>query len=281
MITTVSITSLNHPDLTPYRTLRQSVEQFRKGMFIAEGTMVVQRLLESTNSIVSVLITPEWLEDYRERLAARPEQITVYVGKKELLNTIVGYNLHQSIMALGKIPAQETLDSVLAQSPPPRLFVAMDGLANAENIGVLVRNCTAFGVQAILVGETSSSPYLRRAVRNSMGTIFKMPVVHCTKLAETLAALQRTYEFKIFAAHPHTDEHSIQRTDFSGNCCLVFGSEGNGVSPEVLSVSDSPVAIPMQRGVDSLNVASASAVFLYEVLRQRISPDKAIPRQGQ
>jgi tRNA G18 (ribose-2'-O)-methylase SpoU len=281
MMTTVSITSLNHPDLTPYRTLRQSVEQFRKGMFIAEGTIVVQRLLESPHTIVSVLITPEWLEDYRERLAARPEQITVYVGEKELLNTIVGYNLHQSIMALGKIPAQETLASVLAQSSSPCLFVAMDGLANAENIGVLVRNCTAFGVQAILASETSSSPYLRRAVRNSMGTVFKMPVVHCTNIVESLTILQRAHQFKIFAAHPHTEEHSIQSTDFSGNCCLVFGSEGNGVSPEVLSVSDSPVAIPMQHGVDSLNVASASAVFLYEVLRQRTSPDKEIPRQEQ
>jgi len=211
MITTVPITSLNHPDLTPYRTLRQSVEQFRKGMFIAEGTIVVQRLLESVHKIVSVLITPEWLEDYREQLSSRPEQITVYVGKKELLNTIVGYNLHQSIMALGKIPAQETIDSVLTQSPSPRLFVAMDGLANAENIGVLVRNCTAFGVQALFVGETSSSPYLRRAVRNSMGTIFKMPVVHCAKLVEMLTTLQRSHQFKIFAAHPHTEEHRFFR----------------------------------------------------------------------
>ncbi len=278
MITTVSITSLNHPDLTPYRTLRQSVEQFRNGMFIAEGTIVVQRLLESAHKIASVLITPEWLEEYREHLTARPEQITVFVGKKELLNTIVGYNLHQSIMALGKIPAQETINSVLTQSLSPRLFVAMDGLANAENIGVLVRNCTAFGVQAILVGETSSSPYLRRAVRNSMGTVFKMPVVHCTNLAETLATLQSSHKFKVFAAHPHTEEHSIQRTDFSGNCCLVFGSEGNGVSPQVLSACDMPVAIPMQSGVDSLNVASASAVFLYEVIRQRTGSVKEIPR---
>ena len=271
MINIVSITSLNHPDLTPYRTLRQSVEQFRKGMFIAEGTMVVQRLLESAHTIVSVLITQEWLEDYQDRLAARPEKITVFVGQKDLLNTIVGYNLHQSIMALGKIPEQETLDSVLQQSSPPRLLVAMDGLANAENIGVLVRNCTAFGVQAILVGETSSSPYLRRAVRNSMGTVFKMPVVHCTKLVETLTALQCSHQFKIFAAHPHTEEHSIHTTDFSGNCCLVFGSEGSGLSPQILAACDVPIAIPMQYGVDSLNVASASAVFLYEVMRQRNS----------
>jgi len=271
MFTTVSITSLNRPDLTPYRTLRQSVEQFRKGMFIAEGILVVQRLLESTHKIISVLTTPEWLEDYREHLAARPEQITIYLGKKELLNTIVGYNLHQSIMALGVIPKQETLDSVFTRSSPPRLFVAIDGLTNAENIGVLVRNCTAFGVQAILVGETSSSPYLRRAVRNSMGNVFKMPVIHCQNLVDTLLMLQRSHQFKVYAAHPHTEEHSIQRTDFSGNCCLVFGSEGNGVSPQILSVCDMPVAIPMQCDVDSLNVASASAVFLYEVMRQRNS----------
>jgi len=280
MFTIVSITSLNHPDLTPYRTLRQSVEQFRKGMFIAEGTIVVQRLLESTYKIVSVLMAPEWLEDYRQYLDARPEHITVFVGEKALLNTIVGYNLHQGIMALGKIPAQETLELVLIQSSSPRLFFAIDGLANAENIGVLVRNCAAFGVQAILVGETSSSPYLRRAVRNSMGTVFKMPVVHCTNLAETLATLQSSHQFKIFAAHPHTEEHSIQRTDFSGNCCLVFGNEGHGVSPQVLSACDRPVAIPMQHGVDSLNVASASAVFLYEVIRQRAIPEKEIPRSG-
>jgi tRNA G18 (ribose-2'-O)-methylase SpoU len=270
MITTISITSLNHPDLIPYRTLRQSVDQYRKGMFIAEGTFVVQRLLESAHEIVSVLITPEWLEDYHGLFAARSEHISVFVGQKALLNTIVGYNLHQSIMALGKIPAQETLELVLIQSSSPRLFVAIDGLANAENIGVLVRNCAAFGVQAILVGETSSSPYLRRAVRNSMGTVFKMPVVHCTNLAETLEALQTSHQFKIFAAHPHTEEHSIQQTDFSGNCCLVFGNEGHGVSPQVLSACDRPVAIPMQHGVDSLNVASASAVFLYEILRQRM-----------
>jgi tRNA G18 (ribose-2'-O)-methylase SpoU len=269
LIKIVPIESLDQSELTPYRTLRQSVEQFRKGMFIAEGTIVVQRLLESEHEIVSVLITPEWLEEWRELLISRSEQITVFVGNKELLNTIVGYNLHQSIMALGRIPKPSTAELVLAKYPPPHLFVAVDGLANAENLGVLVRNCTAFGVQAVLVGETSSSPYLRRAVRNSMGTVFKMPVVYCKSLVETLGLLKNEHQFNIFAAHPHTEEHSIQRTDFSGNCCLVFGSEGNGVTPQVLDVCNIQVAIPMQRGVDSLNVASASAVFLYELTRQR------------
>jgi tRNA G18 (ribose-2'-O)-methylase SpoU len=253
----------------PYRTLRQSVEQFRKGKFIGEGKMVVERLLESTHEILSVLLTPEWLEVYRESLASRPEQITLFVGQKDLLDTIVGYNLHQGIMALGKIPVQATLDQVFMRSHAPYLFVAVDGVANAENLGVLVRNCAAFGVQTILVGETSSSPYLRRAVRNSMGTVFKIPVIHCRNLIETLAEIRRSHNFKIIGAHPRQDGSELQRLDFSGNCCIVFGSEADGISPEVLSVCDCTSAIPMQRGVDSLNVASASAVFLYEVMRQR------------
>jgi tRNA G18 (ribose-2'-O)-methylase SpoU len=263
--------------LAPYRTLRQSVEQFHQGKFVGEGKIVVRRLLESTYEILSVLMTSEWLEEYRELLVARPEKITVFLGRKELLNTIVGYNLHQSIMALGKIPTQATLDSVLIQSSPPCLFVAVDGLANSENLGVLVRNCVAFGVQTILVGETSSSPYLRRAVRNSMGTVFKIPIVHCKNLVETLTMLRHSHKFKIIAAHPHAAEHNIQSMDFTGHCCVVFGSEGDGISPCVLSVCDVASAIPMQLGVDSVNVASASAVFLYEVMRQR---NKASPQQA-
>jgi tRNA G18 (ribose-2'-O)-methylase SpoU len=269
LITLIPIKSLEYPELLPYRTLRQSVEQFRQGKFIGEGRIVVKRLLESNHEIISVLMTSEWLEEYREYLIARPEQITVFLGQKELLNTIVGYNLHQSIMALGKIPGQATLDSVLLQSSTPRLFVAVDGLANSENLGVLVRNCAAFGVQTILVGETSSSPYLRRAVRNSMGTVFKIPIVHCKNLAETLTMLRNSHKFKIVAAHPHAEGHNIQSMDFTGHCCIVFGSEGDGISLQVLSACDIITAIPMQLEVDSLNVASASAVFLYEVMRQR------------
>ena len=269
MTISIPITSVEHPALMPYRTLRQTVEHFRQGIFVAEGEKVVQRLLETKLEILSILITPEWLSYYQSALEERQEKISVFVAEKDLLETIVGFNLHQGIMALGKMPVQKNLGSLIAKSQTPRLLVAIDGLANSENIGVLVRNCTAFGVQTILVGETSSSPYLRRAVRNSMGTVFKIPVVHCENLAETLTVLRNIHQFKIFAAHPHTEEHSIQHIDFSVDCCIVFGSEGSGISQQVLSACDTAVAIPMKPGVDSLNVASASAVFLYEVMRQR------------
>jgi len=122
------------------------------------------------------------------------------------------------------------------------------------------------------VGETSSSPFLRRAVRNSMGAIFQLPVVELGKgnaetLAETLRALSKC-GIRCIAAHPH-GEKFLTETDFAKDCCLVFGSEGLGISKEVLESCDEAVAIPMPKKVDSLNVGAAAAVFLYEVNRQR------------
>jgi tRNA G18 (ribose-2'-O)-methylase SpoU len=131
-----------------------------------------------------------------------------------------------------------------------------------------VRNCAAFGVQALLVSRSSSSPFLRRAVRNSMGAIFRLPVVERLDLAETLREL-RTRGVRCIAAHPHLDTHTLWQADFSSDCCVVFGSEGYGISADVLSGCDTCVAIPMHSGVDSLNVGHAAGVFFYEASRQR------------
>jgi tRNA G18 (ribose-2'-O)-methylase SpoU len=141
-------------------------------------------------------------------------------------------------------------------------------LSSAENVGLLVRNSVAFGATALLVGETSASPYLRRAVRNSMGTVFQLPVLECTNLLATLRQMQRL-GIRCVAAHPHTNQLALPDADFRRDVCLVFGAEGNGISPAVLAACDEAVAIPMAAGVDSLNVASAAAVFLYEAWRQQ------------
>jgi TrmH family RNA methyltransferase len=166
------------------------------------------------------------------------------------------------------------LKTILAESPAPKLFAAVDGLTSAENIGLLVRNCAAFGAQALIVGETSSSPFLRRAVRNSMGTIFQLSVVELNpessskNLAEALRELA-SHGVRCIAAHPHTEKKILSQANFTKDCCIVFGSEGNGLSPQVLAACDEAVAVPMADGVDSLNVGAAAAVFLYEAARQR------------
>lgn len=265
----IPVADLHEEGLQPYRTLRRPVDHQRKGIFVAEGEKVVQRLLESAIPVHSALMTPEWLDVYRAKLESACPEIVVYLAEKPVLESIVGFHLHQGIMAVAGIPAPMALSDALAGTLPPRLFVAIDGLTNAENIGVLVRNCAAFGVDALIVGETSSSPYLRRAVRNSMGALFNLPVVHVSNLVQTLLDLRKLHSTRVLAAHPHSEYRTLAQTSFRGNCCIVVGSEGEGIAPAVLEACDEHFAIPMKKGVDSLNVASATAVVLYEVSRQR------------
>ena len=269
MIITSSVTDLDLPDLQPYRTLRQSVAQFRRGLFVAEGEKVVRRLIDSPLLIVSVLLTPEWLKTLQPALEKRSEHIATFVAARALLEQIVGFHLHQGIMAVGRVPAALRVTDLL-DFPAPRLYVALDGLTNSENVGVLVRNCAAFGTQALLAGETCSSPYLRRAVRNSMGAVFNLPVLHSQHLTDDLRTLGEN-GFRVIAAHPHAEGRMLSEVDCRGDVCVVFGSEGAGISRGVLAVCHDAVAVPMQHGVDSLNVASAAAVFLYEIDRQRRS----------
>ena len=268
-MTIVPVLSLDDPDLHPYKTLRRPLEHQRNGIFVAEGEKVVRKLLESTLDVLTVLLTPEWLGVYRPLLEKRGGNFRVFVAHRQLVEAIVGFHFHQGVMAVARIPHSRTLSQAVMQSKRPALFVAVEGLMNAENLGVLVRNCAAFDTDALLVGETSSSPYLRRAVRNSMGTIFTLPVVHPANLVEAIGDLKSNHSMRVVAAHPHAEQTMLHQAFLSVDCCIVFGCEGVGISAAVLAACDELVAIPMQEGVDSLNVGSASAVFLYEVQRQR------------
>ncbi len=270
MFTVHRIDSLDLPELAPYRTLRRPAEHQAQGIFVAEGDKVVHRLLASSLPIVSVLIPEHRWSEYEPGLKRSGEHFLAYVAPKVVVEQLVGFHMFQGVMAVAKIPPPVTLDELLERTPSPRLFAAADGLMNAENTGALVRNCVAFGAQALLVGETCASPFLRRAVRNSMGTVFQLPVVPTPSLVAAIQHLQR-HGMRCLAAHPHTEQHQLWQEEFAGDCCIVLGSEGVGLSAPVRQACDAAVVIPMQSGVDSLNVASASAVFLYEACRQRRS----------
>ncbi len=263
------VQTLEHPPLQPYRTLRRPADHEKQGIFVAEGEKVVRRLLESPLAIVSVLLTEEWFSRLEAELERRNPP-DIFLAPKKVVETIVGFPLHQGIMAVGKIPVSPDLQALLSSLPQPHLLAAIDGLTNSENLGVLVRNCAAFGVQALLVGETSSSPYLRRAVRNSMGSIFMIPVIHTGNLSKSLVELKDRGIVTI-AAHPHADRELASIGRLSSSCCVVFGSEGDGISANVLAACEYAAAVRMENGVDSLNVGSASAVFFYAVQHARES----------
>lgn len=263
------IETFDAPELAPYRTMRRPKEHHALGIFVAEGDKVVERLLRDPRyGVVSVVLPPDRVEDFTPLLQARPENFDVFVAPKSLLQELIGFHMYQGVLAVGIIPRQPGLEQVIATSPRPLLFVAADELANSENVGALVRNCAAFGVHAIIVGETCASPWLRRSVRSSMGTIFTLPVIESPSLVLTLRGL-REQGIHIVAAHPHTDQRTLTQGQFNGDCCIVMGNEGKGIRPEVLEVCDEAVAIRMPPSVDSLNVTSATSVFLYEASRQR------------
>jgi tRNA G18 (ribose-2'-O)-methylase SpoU len=260
--------TLDPPELEPYRTMKRQQEHRARQIFVAEGEKVVSRLLASPFFVESIILPPNWFEKLRPLLEARKEEVQVYLAERDFLEKLVGFTMYQGLLAVGRVPKTITLEGLLEGSRRPMLFAAAEGIHDALNMGALVRNCAAFGAQGLIVGETSSSPFLRRAVRNSMGAIFTTPILEVGNLAETLMALRKR-GVRCLAAHPHADQRMLPQADFRSDCCVVFGNEGLGLTARVLEACDEPVAVPMQNGVDSLNVGSAGAVFLYEAARQR------------
>ncbi len=268
MVVVKAIDSFDHPSLIPYRTMKMQRDHYSQGIFVAEGEKIVRRLIETDFKIFSVLLPGKWLPEFRRLLEPRKDVVEIFVAEKDVLEQLTGFSMYQGVLAAAKIPESQTIESIVATSRKPRLFVATDGINNSENMGTIVRNCAAFGAQALLISETSSSPYMRRAVRTSMGTIFKLPVVECKCLASTLRLLNKC-GIKSVAAHPHSEKKYIVDVDLTEDVCIVFGSEGLGISSEVLEACSESAEVEMAANIDSLNVGSASAVFLYEVWRQR------------
>nr|WP_295383501.1 RNA methyltransferase [Pseudoxanthomonas sp.] len=269
------ITSLDHPDLQPFRTLRRPEEHRQQGIFVAEGEKVTLRLLHSGLTVRSLMLSEDWFTLHRPAIDAHRDPIDVHVGPKKLLETIVGHDLHQSMMGIGEVPPPATIDGLLRRLPDRAVLVMADGITNAENMGVIVRNCVCFGVDALLVLSSSCDPYLRRSVRNSMGNIFRLPIVYFERgtepdhvPADNFGDGIRTLKdagVRIIGAHPRQESIDLRSLSAHGRVCIVLGAEGHGISQLTLDMCDATTVIPMPAGVDSLNVASASAVLLWEL----------------
>src|SRR5438105_9340289 len=138
------IDSLNRPELAPYRAMRRAAEHERDGIFVAEGEKVVRRLLKTNLKVISVLLTQEWLDILQTSLERRPEEVQAFVAEKKLLESLVGFQLYHGLLTVAEIPQPAALENILRGSEKPHLIIALDGLTNSENLGVVVRNCAAF-----------------------------------------------------------------------------------------------------------------------------------------
>jgi tRNA G18 (ribose-2'-O)-methylase SpoU len=265
----VAIHDPDDPRLAAYNSLKgKSLE--KDGIFIAEGEKVVKSMAESGCLIASCLTASGAITKYGSLFAIMAKKgAPVYVAADELIEEIIGFRFHKGIMAVGYCPKKLTVSDALKGPKHPLFLVALNAVNDPQNVGLIARNAAAFGVEALIVDHATYDPYYRKAVRVSMGAIFRLPVCYEDDLGSSLIQLKKKHDTRIIAATPGRGAVDIAKVELSGNICFVFGNEDKGISRKILSIADARVRIPISKAVDSLNVASASAVCLYEASRYR------------
>jgi tRNA G18 (ribose-2'-O)-methylase SpoU len=257
----IEIESLDDLRLEPYRNLKHTNLTRWSGRFIAEGRLVVERLLASGLTVESVLVS-------RRRQHSVADQITADVPALVLADVLarpmLGYNFHAGVLACARRPPPRDVNSVVGNHPGPLTLVVCDRVVGPENLGAILRLGAAFGVDAILIGKGSADAYSRRVLRVSMGAAFGIPIVESLDLTSTIVQLtQQGIETIAAVADPAADPLPTFRR--ASRAAIVLGNEYAGLSPELAANCDHRVTIPMAAGANSINVATAAAILLYEL----------------
>ena len=233
------------------------------GRFIAEGTIVIRRLLASPYRTRSVLVTPAKLEALHDALA--PVDVTVYVASSSVLAAVAGFDLHRGAVAAADRAAPLSVADVLVDA---RTIALLEGLNDLENLGALARSAIALGVDGLILDPTCADPLYRRSVRVSMGEILFLPFA---RAADWPAALDtvRHAGFQVVALTPAADATAIDELLPAARVAFVLGAEGPGLAPATLASADVRVRIPLAAGIDSLNVGHAAAIAFHALGRRR------------
>jgi tRNA G18 (ribose-2'-O)-methylase SpoU len=260
----IAINSLDDPRLEAYRNLKDTNTTRREGLFVAEGLKLARRLVESDVELVSLLLT----ERYLEQFADLPPKVPVFVVSDEWIETIVGFNFHRGVLACGKRGPAVSID-ILAVSLGERATIAVcPDVQDPDNLGVILRIASAFGIDAVLLGDRTADPFSRRVLRVSMGAAFRVPVLTAQDLAADLNHLHAHYAFERWATVLDADAVPLGELTRSPRLALLFGSEGHGLERPLIEQCERRVRIPMTPGVDSLNVAVAAGIFFYEAMQR-------------
>ena len=229
-----------------------------KGLVIAEGVPVVQRLLASPYRPRAVLGVPARLADLAADLAGAP--FPVYATSADVLARTVGFHLNRGVLAAADRAPSPPLDPLLTLA---RRVLVLEGVNDHENLGALFRNAAGLGADAVLLGPRCADPLYRRSVRVSMGHVLRVPFVTLPRWAELRTALAG---FTVLALAPHPPSVPLSTVEPSApKVALLLGAEGPGLTAEALAAADTRVRIPMAPGVDSLNVATAAAIALHHL----------------
>jgi tRNA G18 (ribose-2'-O)-methylase SpoU len=254
--------------LADYRNVSDA-ELLRRGKrFVAEGRLIVTRLIEAGHPVESILVNEASLRALDSAISRLPPDIPVYVCDTEDFTAITGFNLHRGCLALAVRPATQSLLDVARKAA---LLLVLEAVTDADNVGSAFRNAAAFGASVVL-SDTCCDPLYRKAIRTSMGSVLRTPYARLSDWPNDLAAL-KAEGFTIFALTPRRDASDLATCARRQRMALLIGSEGPGLTAAAEAMADIRVRIPIRAGVDSLNLATATGIALHHFA----NPQSQIP----
>ena len=271
----IEITDFHAPELDPYARLTQNQLRNRlepeKGIFIAESPKVIDRVLDAGYKPVSLLMERKQITGPAAGILSRCGDAPVYTADRELLAALTGFELTRGVLCAFHRPAPRPVEELCRDA---RRVAVLEGIVDSTNVGAIFRSAAALNMDAVLINPSCCDPLCRRAVRVSMGTVFQVP---WGQLGETPADwpekgmdILHSLGFKTAAMALSDRSVSIDDEQLAKEpkLAIVLGTEGDGLAADTIASCDYTVKIPMSHGVDSLNVAAASAVAFWQLGRQ-------------
>ena len=253
--------------LAVYRSMSDHELVRSRGLFIAEGRLVVRRVLEHGGyRVQSLLVNDAGLRSLAPALERAAADVPVLVCDADAFPAITGYNIHRGCLALVERPAAEDLRTLLARA---RTLIVLEAVANADNVGGVFRNAAALGGDAVVLSPTCCDPLYRKAIRTSMGAVLGVPFARAAEWPGVLSDV-RAAGFTTVALTPRGPSEPIDvfvRRPRPERIALLVGSEGPGLTPAAEGAAEFCVRIPMADNVDSLNLAVAVGIALYALRR--------------
>ena len=253
--------AIDDPRLDDYRDLKNRPAE-KPERFIVEGRWLLERLVASPHETISALCSEQFADEVETMV---PAETPIFVATTTELNSLVGFDFHRGILGTGRRPSRASLDDVLhgIDASPTTTIVVCPNVANPTNLGSIIRNCAAFGVDGLILGGGCADPYSRRSIRVSMAAALSLPIVEVGEPMATTLALRDEFGFEIVSAALAPDSQELPTVVRKPRTVLVFGNEGDGLDDVWIKQSDLSVAVPMRDGIDSLNVGTASGIFLF------------------
>lgn len=257
------ITDSGDSRIADYAIVRDADLLRQRGLFVAEGRLVVSRLLSCTAFHVRSLLLTE--AAYRVVAAGFPavDTLPIYIGDLNLFRQVVGFNIHRGCLALGERPGNTNVTDILTSATR---LVVLEDVNDADNVGGVFRNAAAFGADGVLLSPRCCDPLYRKAIRTSVGAALQIKYARISDWPSGLNDLRRA-GIQIVALTPSRDAIDLANLDPAGfeRIALLFGNEGSGLQPETESLTDFRVTIRMRLNHDSLNVATAAGIAMHRM----------------